>query len=124
MPYVFVDAEGQVAAIYAEPVEGAVEVAADDPRLVDFINRTDPNRAQREEWIQSDLSLARVIEDLIDVLIEKKVFMFTDLPEGAQQKLLERRGLRKEFAYVDDLFGDQTDYGPGEGNNQGGGGYL
>lgn len=123
MPYVFVDAEGLVAAVYAEPVDGAVEVAIDDPRLADFHRRTDPDRAQREEWIQSDLGLARVLEDLVDVLIEKKVIMFTDLPEGAQQKLLERRGLRKEFAYVDDLFGDEKDYGTGEGG-QGGGGYL
>lgn len=123
MPYVFLDAEDQVAAVYAEPVDGAVEIAADDPRLVDFNRRTDPDRAQREEWIQSDLGLARVLEDLVDVLIEKKVIMFTDLPEGAQQKLLERRGLRKEFAYVDDLFGDEKDYGPGDGG-QSGGGYL
>ena len=97
-------------------VKVAVLRSSEEPGVVEVLAlRTDRSRRR---------NLARVIEDLIDVLIEKKVFMFTDLPEGAQQKLLERRGLRKEFAYVDDLFGDQTDYGPGEGNNQGGGGYL
>jgi hypothetical protein len=30
--------------------------------------------------------------------------MFTDLPPAAQQKLLSRRGLRREFAYVETLF--------------------
>lgn len=123
MPYVILDAEGRIAAVYADPIEGAVEVAPDDPAVLQFVHRDDPNWQQREEWIQSDLGLARVVEDLIDVLIEKKVIMFTDLPEGAQQKLLERRGLRKEFAYVDNLFGDESDYGPGEGG-QGGGGFL
>jgi len=33
----------------------------------------------------SDLSLARVFEDVIDILIERGVFMFQDLPEAAQQ---------------------------------------
>jgi hypothetical protein len=55
---------------------------------------------------RSDLALARVMEDLIDVLIEKGVIMFTDFPEAAQKKLLERRGFRKEFSYVQNLFGD------------------
>ncbi len=45
-----------------------------------------------------------MLEDLIDVLIAKKHIMFTDLPEAAQQKLIGRRGLRTEFAYVETLF--------------------
>ena len=47
--------------------------------------------------------------DLIDLLIEKNVFRFHDLPEMAQQKLIQRRGLRREFAYVETLFGDDED---------------
>lgn len=121
MPYVFVDENGNIAAVYAEPVEGAVEVAPDDPALKAFLAQSGLSDEQREQWIQSDLAMARVLEDLVDVLIEKKVFMFTDLPEGAQKKLLERRGLRKEFTYVEGLFGDGTDYGPSDQNNQGGG---
>jgi hypothetical protein len=43
---------------------------------------------------QTDTSLVRVLEDLIDVLITRGVIQFTDLPEAAQAKLLERRETR------------------------------
>jgi hypothetical protein len=43
---------------------------------------------------QTDTGLARVLEDLIDVLITRGVIQFTDLPDAAQVKLLERRQTR------------------------------
>jgi hypothetical protein len=43
----------------------------------------------------SDQSLIRVVEDLIDTLIRKDLIHFTDLPDAAQAKLLERRSLRR-----------------------------
>lgn len=43
---------------------------------------------------QTDASLVRVLEDLIDVLITRGVIQFTDLPEPAQARLLERRATR------------------------------
>ena len=69
--------------------------------------------------MKSDLGLVRVIEDLIEVLIENKVIMFTDFPEGAQKKLLDRRGLRKEFDMVEDLFGDGEEIVGGDGEDSG-----
>jgi len=47
---------------------------------------------------QSDTSLVRVLEDLIDVLINRGVIQFTDLPEAAQAKLLERRETRANLS--------------------------
>ncbi len=105
MPFVHKDATGKILAVYTDPVEGGQEVAPDDPALMEFIQQNIP-AAAGNEWMESDLALARVIEDLIEVLIDKKVIMFTDFPEGAQKKLLDRRGLRKEFDLVEDLFGD------------------
>lgn len=123
MPFVYRDANGSIMAVYEQPVEGGEEVAVDDPALRAFIQKNLPALPALDEWVQSDLALARVLEDLIDVLIEKKVFMFTDLPEGAQKKLLERRGLRKEFTYVEQLFGHDED-GDDYGNGNGSGGFL
>lgn len=117
MPYVYRDAQGRIAAVYNQPVEGGEEIDPTDPDLQAFVAEHVPG--MRDEWIQSDLGLSRVIEDLIDVLIQKKVIMFTDLPEGAQKKLLERRGLRSEFSYVEALFSDEDDY-----SEDGGGGFL
>ncbi len=107
MPFVHKDAAGKILAVYTDPVDGGHEVVPDDPALKEFIQRNIPAAASTgNEWMESDLALARVIEDLIEVLIDKKLIMFTDFPEGAQKKLLERRGLRKEFDLVEDLFGD------------------
>jgi len=120
MPYVHMDAEGRILAIYTEHVEGTVEVDPNDPALTEFIQNNIPSAVDTtDEWVQSDLSLARVIEDLIEVLIDKKVIMFTDFPEGAQEKLRARRGFRREFSLVEDLFGggedDDDHFDGGEG---------
>lgn len=42
----------------------------------------------------SDMGLTRVIEDLIDLLIEQDTIRFTDFPGPAQAKLLKRRSMR------------------------------
>lgn len=42
----------------------------------------------------SDAGLARVVEDLIDILIHRGVIQFTDFPQAAQAKLLQRRQTR------------------------------
>jgi len=105
-----------VQAVYAEPVDGCEEVPSDDPDLVEFVQRNVPNVLVVDEWVQSDLALARVLEDLIHVLMNKKVILFTDFPEGAQQKLRERQSLRKQVSYVEQLFGEGDD-----GYDKGGG---
>lgn len=118
MPFVHKDANGKILAVYTEPVEDSVEVASDDPELVAFIHQNLPSVDTADEWVQSDLGLARVLEDLIQVLIDKKVIMFTDFPPGAQEKLRARRGLRREYSVVEELFGEQ-DFGTGEGEDSG-----
>ena len=80
-------------------------MAPNDPALVAFIHDNIPSTDPDDDWARSELGLVRVIEDLIEVLIDKKVVMFANFPEGAQKKLLARRGLRKEFDMVEDLFG-------------------
>lgn len=67
--------------------------------------QNDDDTKQRRKLIKSDLGLARVLKGLVDLLIQKGVFRFTDLSDAAQNKLLSRCGLRKEFSYVDLLFG-------------------
>lgn len=46
---------------------------------------------------QSDTAIARVLEDLVDVLITRGVIQFTDLPQAAQEKLLSRRQTRAKL---------------------------
>ena len=53
--------------------------------------------------------MVRVIEDLVDVLIGKNVFNFTDLPRIAQKKLLNRRQLRRNLSVLTNLVGNADD---------------
>ena len=62
-----------------------------------------------DEWVESDLALVRVVEDLVEVLVDKGVFMYNELPGGAQKKLNSRRGRRKEMDLMESLFGEMAE---------------
>lgn len=68
---------------------------------------TEPD--QNNALSQTDTSLVRVLEDLIDVLITRGVIQFTDLPEAAQAKLLERRETRASLQNRLQLFPPDSD---------------
>ncbi|SDJ84820.1 MULTISPECIES: tryptophan synthase subunit beta like protein [Halomonadaceae] len=59
---------------------------------------------------KTDLAFIRVLEDLLEVLMDKGVISFTDLPEPAQQKVMERQSLRQRLNSVD-LMGEEDDGG-------------
>ncbi|MBL4614720.1 MAG: hypothetical protein JKY27_07600 [Magnetovibrio sp.] len=109
MPYVMRNAQGHIIAVLSEEVEGSELVGSNDPGLGKFLSQDSPEQRAQRELMESDLGLIRVIEDLINVLIERGAIMFTDFPEPVQKKLLARSGLRKEFSYVDDLFNADED---------------
>ena len=45
-----------------------------------------------------------MVEDVVDVLIKKKLIEITDFQIPAQQKLISRRGKRKDFGYLTERF--------------------
>ncbi len=110
MPFVRRNAEGQIEAVFTGPENGAnEEVSAGNEELVAFLGIDASAIIASDEWLQADLALARVTEDLIEVLIDKGVLAFTDLPEGAQSKLIGRQGLRSEMSYIEKLFGSDDE---------------
>lgn len=97
MPYVRRDATGQVIALSSEPLEGFEHVPADLPEIAEFEHRLAGTRSRLEE---SDRDVVRVLDDLVNLLIDKNLIRFTDLPAAAQRKLIARRGLRESGSHL------------------------
>jgi hypothetical protein len=83
-------------AMHAEPLP------AGDAELVAFAGRL----MAGGELAPSDLPMIRVLEDLIDLLVERSVIRFTDLPQPAQEKLVSRRSARQSLRRLN-LLGDE-----------------
>lgn len=98
--FVLRDAEDRISAVSLQPQDGfePCQIVGDAEQVY----------APLELLASSDLALVRVLEDLIDVLIDKELIRFTDLPQIAQQKLLDRRSIRSEMKGLD-LLGDEFD---------------
>lgn len=74
------------------------------------MEKTDESSLALGKLAESDQTLIRVVEDLVDTLIRKDLLRFTDLPEAAQAKLLERRTLRRSVSALN-LLRDEDDTG-------------
>ncbi len=57
---------------------------------------------QLSELENSDLQFIRVLDDVIELMIEKQLIQFTELPQPAQDKLLKRRWHRQQLRGDDD----------------------
>ncbi len=102
MPFVKRDACGAVMAISREPAEGFVEEAG--PSVEDI--QALLGLGEDGTLAGTDQDFIRVLEDVVDLLIDKGVFLFTELPESAQQKILQRQRLRRAAGDSLQLLGD------------------
>lgn len=95
MPYVMRDANGRIKAVSAVAVEqpGWEHM---DGRAREYMEFLEQAIAEQDKFRESDIHLARVLEDLIGLLIEREIIRFTDFPPAAQKRLLERQSLRKQ----------------------------
>ena len=73
-------------------VEYSEQVSDDAPDLLQFLQGE--KSAEQLALEQTDQTMARVLEDVINLLVDQGTIRFTDLPEAAQTKLLSRRELR------------------------------
>jgi len=98
MPYVIRDKTGQIIEVRAHPNDTTTEeVSADDPALRVFLGQAARKADVENALIASDQGMIRVLEDLIAVLIDRRIIMLTDLPKAAQQKLARRYELRSKL---------------------------
>ena len=106
--YVRRDEAGEIVMVGREPGPGMTEILdTDDPAVQRFLQSTGGNGPDgiTEALERSDAELVRVVEDLANLLIEKGVIQFTELPMAAQRKLLDRRQLRRHRKALDLLGG-------------------
>ncbi|ALM52792.1 hypothetical protein [Halomonas huangheensis] len=80
------------------------QVDADDSDLLQFLAEV-KGADERVRLQQSDLDFVRVLEDVLDLLMDKGVISFTDLPQAARDKIMQRQSLRRRYNDVD-LVGD------------------
>ena len=108
MLYVERDKVGNITALHIKSESNAREQKAImDEEILEFLNKS----VDTDPWVQllslSDIGIIRVLEDLIDLLIKKNVFMFTELPLEAQTKINERKQVREKIGpdnlMVDDI---------------------
>ena len=104
MPYVYRNSDHRIIGLSDEaPAGNGEELDLSDPEVLEFLQNA------KNELSSSDSDTIRVIEDLIDVLIRKKLILLTDLPVPAQQKLSERRRMRNDLNVLDNLMVDEED---------------
>lgn len=117
MPYVHRDQEGRILSLHAEATNDATEyLEQDHPDLLSFLSDGEGEEKEGEkveqivqELAQSDLDMIRVLEDLIRVLIDKRVLVMTDLPAAAQKKLSRRIGLRSTMGDLGGIINEHED---------------
>lgn len=113
MPYVARDDQGQIIDVQEHETASASEqIALNDPELASYLS--DEHDSGGHENVRaaleaSDFEFIRVIEDVITVLIDKRIFMLTDLPAAAQQKLARRYHLRSKLSDLGGIISDQED---------------
>lgn len=71
------------------------EISVGDSELIEFIKQS-PSCEELTNLIlhRLDLDMVRVIEDLLDIMIERDLIRFTDLPLPVQEKLMFKRKIR------------------------------
>lgn len=107
MPYVVRDGSGQIVKLLAEPSpEASEELRPGDPALLDFLAHARDGAGLHNALAASDQDMIRVLEDVIAVLIDKRIIVLTDLPPQAQQKLARRYELRSKLSDLGAIVGD------------------
>lgn len=119
MPFVERDANGRIVAVRLAADAAAGEfLSPEDPQILGFLDQvvlagaTGPADPPVDGFDALDADFVRVIEDVIDALISRNIINLTDLPVGAQSKLIQRKGLRDRMGRPAlQLFGDDQDRG-------------
>ena len=95
MPFVKRDDKGAIIAVSQVEEAGFVEqLPASDEQLAEFLNEMSDGKSSLDS---TDQDFIRVLEDVVELLINKSIILFTDLPDSAQHKMMQRQRMRSEL---------------------------
>ncbi|MBF6058899.1 MULTISPECIES: hypothetical protein [Thiomicrorhabdus] len=95
MVYIERNVSGSIERIEFDPADNREEISFYDPELKEFLENMPDREATIKKILDKlDLDMVRVIEDLIEILIDKNLMLFTDLPEPVQNKLMFKKAMR------------------------------
>jgi len=107
MLYVERTGDGKIIALHSSPHPNAGEQKSImDEEILDFLHKTISADSRKLLLSLSDMGIIRLLEDLIDLLIQKNVIFFTELPEQAQERITERKRIREKMASQDLMVDD------------------
>ena len=106
MFYVQRDAQGALVRVEAIAFADSTETLPADHHEIQAWYANEVVETSLAQLKQSDLEMIRVLEDLIQVLIQKGVINLTDLPVAAQAKLKDRSNARESLGGLSHLIND------------------
>ncbi len=107
MLYVERTADGKIIALHSSLHPNAGEQKSImDEEILDFLHKTVSADSRKLLLSLSAMGIIRLLEDLIDLLIQKNVIFFTELPEQAQERITQRKRIREKMASQDLMVDD------------------
>jgi hypothetical protein len=107
MVYVQRDEQGRLLRVENKPFDGMNgTLAAMSEEVGNWIRNKGEVRARLDQLKQSDIEMLRIMEDVVNVLVERGVIRFTDLPEAARVKLDQRAVARADLEGLSDHLSD------------------
>ena len=101
MPFVRRDQSGAIVAVSKlNSTECDEYVEDNNVELVEFVHEF---HGARSDLSETDQDFVRVLEDVVELLIQKGLILFTDLPPSAQKKVMNRQSLRQKVGQKLDL---------------------
>jgi len=99
MPYIERSTDGKIIGLrtVAGPNSNEVKSIKDD-EVLNFLKDNLDNKFLESLLAHSDAGLIRLLEDLINLLTKKNIILFTELPEKAQEKIIERQQIREKIS--------------------------
>jgi hypothetical protein len=113
MPYFQRGSNGMINSLQREKDDKHTEfLAPTHPEIISFLTASKEQHGSnkaKETLSESDQDFARATEDVINLLIEKNIILFTDLPPQVQAKMAGREKLRSNLHNSPYNFLDNSD---------------